>query len=111
MSRICEFLAALPGLPRDDYGPIFTEIWQRRAFALVVQLVERNHFTWSEWSRALSTRIRAAGNGRVYDPGEYYRYWIEALERLVIEKGLSDAATLRERMNTLAGAAQPRSTS
>jgi len=96
MSKASELLAALLGLPRDDYGPTFSEIWQRRAFALVVHLVERDHFTWLEWSKALSRQIGATGNPQAFDPGEYYRYWIDALEGLVIEKGLLDAATLRE---------------
>lgn len=83
-----ELLEALPGLPRDDNGPIFTEEWQVRAFALAVSLVEGGHCTCLEWSVALSEQIGATGDARVYNPDEYYRYWIEALERLLIRKGL-----------------------
>ena len=31
----------LPGLPRDETGPVFAEPWQAQAFALVVKLHEK----------------------------------------------------------------------
>ena len=43
----------LPGLPRDDDGPVFREPWEAQAFALAVALHERGVFTWPEWAQAL----------------------------------------------------------
>src|SRR4029077_16964962 len=87
--------AALPGLPRDVDGPVFAEPWEAQAFALAVTLHERGVFTWAEWAAALAEEIRRAQAAGDPDTGEtYYRHWLAALERLVAEKDVADAATL-----------------
>jgi nitrile hydratase accessory protein len=87
--------AALPGLPRDADGPVFAEPWEAQAFALAVALHERGVFSWSEWAAALAEEIHRAQATGDPDTGEtYYRHWLAALERLVSEKGVADAATL-----------------
>src|SRR5579862_2170062 len=43
-----ERLDALPRLPRDTGGPVFTEPWEAQAFALAVKLSEEGYFTWKE---------------------------------------------------------------
>ena len=84
-----------PGQPRDADGPVFREPWEAQAFALAVALHERGAFTWREWTAALAAEIDRAREAGDPDPGEtYYRHWLAALERLVDEKGLTDAATL-----------------
>jgi nitrile hydratase accessory protein len=86
---------AVPGLPRDDDGPLFREPWEAQAFALAVTLHERGLFTWPEWAAALTAQIAHAS---VTDPkddgGRYYHHWLAALEQLVAAKGVTDAATL-----------------
>jgi len=86
---------ALPGLPRDAEGPVFAEPWQAQAFALTVQLHERGAFTWSEWARALSEQLKAAGPQD--DGARYYEHWLAALERLVAAKQLAAAGALHDR--------------
>jgi nitrile hydratase accessory protein len=84
-----------PGQPRDADGPVFREPWEAQAFALVVALHERGAFTWPEWAKALSEEIRRAQGAGDPDTGEtYYLHWLAALERIVGEKGLTDARTL-----------------
>ena len=87
---------AIPGLPRDTAGePVFAEPWEAQAFALAVTLHERGVFTWAEWAAALAEEIRRAQAAGDPDTGEtYYRHWLAALERLVAEKDVADAATL-----------------
>jgi nitrile hydratase accessory protein len=86
---------ALPDLPQDAEGPVFREPWEAQAFAMTLALHERRLFTWPEWAATLGeeiTRAQAAGDP---DTGEtYYRHWLNALERLVAEKGVTDEATL-----------------
>jgi nitrile hydratase accessory protein len=75
--------------------PVFGEPWEAQAFALAVALHERGVITWPEWSTLLAEEIELAQ--RAGDPGtgdSYYRHWLRALERLVAERQLSDAATL-----------------
>jgi len=88
-------LAKLPRIPRDDDGPVFAEPWQAEVFALAVRLSAQGHFTWSEWAAVLAVELRGATLRGDHDDGSnYYQYWLAALERIVVEKGLFDAATL-----------------
>jgi nitrile hydratase accessory protein len=90
-------LAKLPRLPRDEGGPVFAEPWQAAAFALAVRLSVRGYFTWKEWAEALSQELKADElSGEPADGYRYYQCWLTALERLVIQKGLSDPASLLE---------------
>jgi nitrile hydratase accessory protein len=91
-------LTLLPRLPRDEGGPVFGEPWQAQAFALAVKLSEQGYFTWKEWAAALADELKAAENrGEPDDGTHYYEHWLAALERLVVEKGLTDRETMRER--------------
>lgn len=79
----------LPALPRDEVGPVFNEPWEAHAFALAVRLSESGCFSWSEWSATLSQEIRVAQERGDPDLGHsYYHHWLNALERLCVEKGL-----------------------
>lgn len=90
-----EQLAQLPRLPRDEGGPIFAEPWQATAFALAVRLSAEGQFTWKEWAEVLAEELKAGElRGEPDDGSRYYHCWLKALERLVIEKRLSDPASL-----------------
>ena len=97
--------ASLAGIPRDDSGPVFAEPWQAQAFALAVRLSELGHFTWTEWSEALGSELKAAAaRGEPDDGSRYYEYWLAALEELVTKKNLTDATMLSERKEAWADA-------
>jgi nitrile hydratase accessory protein len=92
------WLDALPRLPREKDEPVFAEPWQAQAFALAVKLSEHGHFTWKEWAAALADELKAAeSRGEPDDGTHYYEHWLAALERLVVNKGLTDRETMRER--------------
>ena len=98
-------LAALPPLPRDADGPVFEAPWQAQAFALAVTLSERGHFSWATWARTLADELAAAdARGEPDDGSRYYHHWVAALERLVVELGLSAATVLAERKEAWADA-------
>lgn len=79
----------LPMLPRDQDGPVFNEPWEAQAFALAVRLSDAGYFTWSEWATILSQEIKAAQARGDPDLGQtYYQHWLNALERLCVDKGL-----------------------
>jgi nitrile hydratase accessory protein len=87
---------SIPGVPRDADGPVFREPWEAQAFAMTLALYERGLFTWNEWAAALSDEIKRAQAAGDPDTGEtYYRHWLNALERMVAEKKVADASTLR----------------
>jgi len=86
---------ALPGIPRDDHGPVFREPWEAQAFAMAVRLHERGLFTWPEWAATLAGEIKRAQAEGDPDTGEtYYRHWLRALERLVATKGVASPEML-----------------
>ena len=100
-----ERLAALPPLPRDEDGPVFEEPWQAQAFALAVRLSEQGHFNWTTWAQVLAEEIAAAeARGERDDGSHYYHHWVSALERLVVERGLSDTAALEGKKEAWADA-------
>ena len=87
--------AAVPGVPCDAEGPVFLEPWEAQAFAMAVALHARGVFTWPEWATALAAEIKRAQAAGDPDTGEtYYRHWLAALERIVADKGGTDARTL-----------------
>jgi nitrile hydratase accessory protein len=87
--------AAVPGIPRDDAGPVFREPWEAQAFAMALTLHERGLFSWPEWAAALADQIKRAQAAGDPDTGEtYYRHWLATLEHLVAEKGVASAETL-----------------
>lgn len=95
MTRPPPDLSALPHIPCDAEGPVFREPWEAHAFALAVTLHEKGLFTWPEWAEALAAEIRAAQAAGDPDTGEtYYRHWLNALERLMVEKGLASPAAI-----------------
>jgi nitrile hydratase accessory protein len=78
--------------------PVFTEPWQAQAFALTVALHKKGAFTWGEWTKALATAIETdAASPQDEDGSAYYRCWLQALERLVAEKGLVATPNLSAR--------------
>jgi nitrile hydratase accessory protein len=84
----------LPLLPVDGDGPVFAEPWQAEAFALALSLHQAECFSWSEWAETLAAEIAAAQDAGDADLGDtYYLHWLNALERLCLEKtGLTPAA-------------------
>ena len=56
---------------------------------------ERGVFTWPEWAAALAAEIKRAQQSGGPDTGStYYSHWLNALEKLVAEKGLATPETL-----------------
>lgn len=85
----------VPSIPCDAEGPVFREPWEAQAFAMALSLHERGLFTWPEWAQTLGAEIKRAHAAGDPDTGEtYYRHWLNALERLVQDKGVTDGGTL-----------------
>jgi nitrile hydratase accessory protein len=85
----------IPGIPRDDEGPVFREPWEARAFAMAVALHARGLFTWTEWAAALARQIKHAQSEGDPDTGEtYYLHWVKTLETLVAAKQVTSADVL-----------------
>jgi len=93
-------LRALPALPRDDAGPVFSAPWEAQAFALTLSLHARGVFTWREWADALAAELAAAvARGEPDDGTHYYEHWLAALEKLVAGKKLILGNELERRVD------------
>ena len=90
-----EAVSSIPGIPRDGDGPVFREPWEAHAFAMALTLHARGVFTWPEWAATLASEIKRAQADGDPDTGEtYYRHWLNTLERLVAEKGVTSTEAL-----------------
>lgn len=75
------------GAPGDGEERVFAEPWQAQVFAMTVVLHDRGLFTWPEWARALSDRVRDGAD----DGSDYYGCWAAALEDVLAAR---DVATV-----------------
>jgi nitrile hydratase accessory protein len=88
---------AVPGIPRDESGPVFRAPWEAHAFAMALALYEKGLFGWREWAAMLAEEIKKAQAAGDPDTGEtYYHHWLATLERLVAEKGAASGEALKE---------------
>src|SRR5262245_52199031 len=83
-------LQAVPSVRRDSDETLCREHREAQAFAMTPALHERSVFTWSEWAAALTAEIKRAQAAGDPDTGEtYYSHWLNTLEKLVAEKGVT----------------------
>jgi len=95
-------LETLPGIPKDDGGPVFRAPWEAQAFAMVVNLHQQGLFPWSEWTQRLADAIARAQQQGDPDLGDtYYEHWLDALERLLEEHGMATPGMLAERQSEI----------
>jgi nitrile hydratase accessory protein len=83
---------------------VFGQPWHAHVFALALNLSRAGHFTWTEWGEHFGTHLRKAASvdGSVNDArpmpevesATYYDVWLDALEGLLIDRGLASAADL-----------------
>jgi nitrile hydratase accessory protein len=89
---------AMPDVPGDEAGPKFDAPWQAQAFAIVVRLNKVGHFGWDEWVRVFSQEIaRSPARAGESENDTYYRQWLDALNQIVVRRGLLAAGDTEER--------------
>ena len=78
-------------LPRKSGELVFNAEWERRAFALALDLVEKGFFEWSDFQAQLIRAVAEAESNDPQNPSRgYYESWLAALEALIEEKNLLD---------------------
>jgi nitrile hydratase accessory protein len=76
-------------------GPVFREPWEAQAFATTLALHEPGVFAWKEWAAAFADEIqRAQATGDPDTCETYYLHWLNTLEKLVADKGVTTEDTL-----------------
>ncbi|NOC45086.1 MULTISPECIES: nitrile hydratase accessory protein [unclassified Ruegeria] len=70
--------------------PVFAEPWHAQVFAVTVALNEAGRFEWADWAARFSDTLKRHGLARELDGGDdYFRAWLETLEGLLAEQGVS----------------------
>ena len=73
----------------DDADRTFDAPWQAQAFAIVVGLNKTGYFGWNEWVEVFSQEIaRSPARADESKNDTYYRQWLDALERIVVKRGV-----------------------
>lgn len=92
MNPVPTSLLLAKSLPASvDESLAFSQPWEARAFAIVVELSQAGHFSWGDWvdhfseEVAAATAVEAAGGA----PKTYYEQWLAAAEKLLVAKGLT----------------------
>lgn len=89
--------------PRSNGELVFEAPWESRMFGLTIALYEADCFEWTEFQQRL---IMAVGRWEADHPAgvgyRYYERWSEALESLLVERGVVAADAIDERVAALA---------
>lgn len=84
----------MDALPQDSGVPVFQAPWEAKAFALQLALFEAGAFSWKEWAAHLGAEI-AIGDAHDDEEGSaYFRYWLRALEGLIVKKNIAPETVL-----------------
>ena len=91
---------AIPSIPKDDEGPVFSDPWEAEVFAMTLSMHEQGVFTWKEWAAMLSDSIRQAQQQCDPDLGDtYYSHWLTALEHMIVQKRIGSRSQLDQLRN------------
>ena len=99
--RLDRLVADLPfneEIPRRSGDVAFDHAWEIRAFAIATAMHDDGAFDWPEFQQELIRSIRMWESSHDTATGwNYYDRWMEALERLLGDKGMLDAEELDQR--------------
>src|SRR3712207_5102858 len=83
-------------LPRKNGELVFEAAWEGRVFGLATALHSEQRFAWDEFRDRLIEEIAEAD--RTGEPSHYYERWLDAFERLLVDKGLISREELAARL-------------
>ena len=98
-------IRAMTDLPTDDGVATFAAPWQARAFAIAVRLRHDGQFPWTAFQARLATVVATGSPDETAATGAedaYYRQWLAALERLLLEESTLSRENLATRARAFA---------
>src|ERR1700756_3896876 len=76
-------------LPRDNGELVFEEPWQGRALGMAVVVLDRLPLPWADFREHLARAIAQRPSSENESAATaYYAAWLDALERLLAERGV-----------------------
>ena len=88
-----------------DDAPTFEAPWQARAFALAVALTDEREVDAPSWDEFQSRLVEEVDADREEGDPEtvYYRQWLAALERLLVDRNVLEPGELLARIDAFEG--------
>ena len=83
-------------LPRKNGELVFDETAEARVFGMAIAMHEQGRFAWDDFRDRLVDEIASAERDGI-DSG-YYERWLNALERLLVDRGLLSREELGARL-------------
>jgi nitrile hydratase len=107
-------------IPLEEGMPVFVEPWAARAFAIVLELFGKDHYSWPEWVDYFSAELGPAGHYRSANPeseklagaaadveSHYFELWLAACEKLLMAKEVMTKAEFDAKLAELRAALAP----
>ena len=76
-------------IPLPDGHEVFSAPWHCELFALTISLYEKKVFNWDDWTNKLGNKLKNEPVSMADNLDYYYSSWLEALEELVLHKGIT----------------------
>lgn len=107
MTQLLQFAHALQDamqLPRDNGELMFHSPWESRVFAMAVLLCEKGAYAWNTFNELFAKCI---GEAERHHPDKeavsaYYHHWMQALEKVLLDKEILVEEQLQARANEFA---------
>lgn len=98
LERLVDELPYNEEIPRRSGDVAFNHPWEIRAFAIATAMADDGAFDWPEFQGELIGSIQAwESNNDSTTDWSYYDRWMQALEKLLGDKGMLDAEELDRR--------------
>ena len=98
LERLVDELPYNEEIPRRSGEVAFNHAWEIRAFAIATAMADDGTFDWPEFQGELIGSIQAWESSNDSTSGwSYYDRWMEALEKLLGDKGMVDPEELDRR--------------
>jgi len=83
----------LPFIKQNKDASVFLAPWQGHLFAITVHMSEKGFFKWDEFTHLFGNHLKLEKIFKLNEVNlddRYYVCWLNALEELIINKGLGD---------------------
>lgn len=102
---VTELVREAQDIPRRNGELVFDEPWHTRAFGMAVALASKDLV---EWERFRSSLIERIGDWERSPSREwsYYERWLDALQNVLVERGILDERELELRAKAIAEAVE-----
>jgi nitrile hydratase accessory protein len=90
--------------PRANGELVFRAPWESRAFGVAIALHDAGAIDYEDFRSRLIGEISAHADADADDGSDYYERWLDALQQLLVERGIVSTAELDARSVEIAHA-------